>query len=183
MECDFQPERFEVMWFAKSDQAALRPITISLFVLACCAIAGAAHAVTEQTWKTYVDEYDGTRVDYPHIFSIREGKPALGSGERWITPDNRAEIEIYSFTNADHYTPKSYLAAKMRLDPARLHYERVTSRFFAISATANGRIYYSRCNFSGRADNKIHCVYLGYPSSEKREWDQIVTRVSLSLRP
>jgi hypothetical protein len=29
----------------------------------------------------------------------------------------------------------------------------------------------------------IHCVDLRYPRGEKRAWDRIVTRISLSLRP
>jgi hypothetical protein len=41
-------------------------------------------------------------------------------------------------------------------------------------------IYYSRCNFGGAA---IHCFDLAYPQAEKRAWDAIVTRISLSLRP
>jgi hypothetical protein len=134
-------------------------------------------------WKTYVDEQYGTRVEYPSWFSIREGEPALGPGERLVTADKRAEIEIYSLPNEARRTPRSYLAEKTRLNPVVLHYERVTPRFFVLSAAANDRIYYTRCNFSGRASGTIHCVYLGYPRSEKRDWDRIVTRVSLSLRP
>jgi hypothetical protein len=29
----------------------------------------------------------------------------------------------------------------------------------------------------------IHCIDLQYPRREKRAWDAIVTRISLSLRP
>ena len=43
-----------------------------------------------------------------------------------MTPDGRAEIEIYSLPNTAHYTPRSYLAAKMKIEPATLHYKRVT---------------------------------------------------------
>jgi hypothetical protein len=129
-------------------------------------------------WKTYVDEQYGTRVEYPSWFSIREGEPALGPGERLVTPDKRAEIEIYSLPNQARHTPRSYLDEKMRLNPLMLHYERVTPRFFVLSAAANDRIYYTRCNFSERAGGTIHCVYLGYSQSEKRDWDQIVTHVS-----
>ena len=134
-------------------------------------------------WKTYVDEQYGTRVEYPSWFSVREGEPALGPGERLVTADKRAEIEIYSLPNQARRTPRGYLAEKMRLNPSMLHYERVTPRFFVLSAAASDRIYYTRCNFSERAGGTIHCVYLGYPRSEKSDWDQIVTRVSLSLRP
>jgi hypothetical protein len=62
-------------------------------------------------------------------------------------------------------------------------YRRVTPSFFAISAEREGMIYYSRCNFSTLRGATIHCFDLVYPQSEKRAWDAIVTRISLSLRP
>jgi hypothetical protein len=44
-------------------------------------------------------------------------------------------------------------------------------------------IYYRRCNFSQRRGPSIHCFDLVYPEGKKRAWDEIVTRISLSLRP
>ena len=134
-------------------------------------------------WSVFSDPEYGTRVEYPSWFSVPDGGPQLGTGQRLVTPDKRAEIEIYSLPNTAHHTPRSYLAAKMKIDPATLHYERVTARFFALSAAREGKIYYTRCNFSGGGVGAMHCVYLGYPQSEKREWDSIVTHVSYSLRP
>jgi hypothetical protein len=45
-----------------------------------------------------------------------------------------------------------------------------------------GQIYYSRCNFPYGASGPIHCMELVYSKSEKRLWDPVVARVSLSLR-
>jgi hypothetical protein len=42
---------------------------------------------------------------------------------------------------------------------------------------------HSRCNFSEFHGQNIHCFDLVYPQREKRAWDGIVTRISLSLRP
>jgi hypothetical protein len=134
-------------------------------------------------WKTYVDEQYGTSVEYPSWFSVLDGQPELGPGERRVTTDGRAEIEIYSLSNPDHDTPSEYLAKTLRLSPAAVHYKRVTGRFFVLSAIKHGKIRYTRCNFSKTGGGAIHCVYLGYPPSEKRAWDNIVTRVSFSLRP
>jgi hypothetical protein len=134
-------------------------------------------------WRSFADGQYGTRVQYPSWFSVVEGRPELGPGKRFVTPDRRAEIEIYSLPNTAGYTPGSYLAAKMKINPATVHYRRVASRFFALSAAKGGKIYYTRCNFSQLKGGTIHCVYLGYPESEKRAWDDIVTHVSFSLRP
>jgi hypothetical protein len=134
-------------------------------------------------WETFVDEQSGMRVEYPSWFSVLDGQPALGSGERRVTPDGRAEIEMYSLPNPGNDSPSDYLAKTLRLSPAAIHYKRVTGQFFVLSAIKQGKIRYTRCNFSKIAGGAIHCVYLGYPPSEKRAWDDIVTRVSFSLRP
>jgi hypothetical protein len=158
---------------------------VLVVVLGLPQYAQAALPTTEESggWSEFADPQYGTRVEYPSWFSVSEGGPQLGTGQRLVTPDRRAEIEIYSIANTAHYSPRSYLAAKMKIDPATLHYERVTARFFALSAAKDGKIYYTRCNFSGGGVGTMHCVYLGYPQSEKREWDGIVTHVSYSLRP
>jgi hypothetical protein len=141
-----------------------------------------AALLPQPDWETYVDEQYGTRVEYPTWFSVLDGQPELGPGERRVTPDGRAEIEIYSVPNPGHDTPSDYLAKTLRLSPAAIHYKRVTARFFVLSAITDGKIRYTRCNFS-KTRGAIHYVYLGYPPSEKRAWDDIVTRVSFSLRP
>ena len=51
-----------------------------------------------------------------------------------------------------------------------------------LSHRSDGVILYSRCNFS-QGRRAIHCFDLLYPQEEKRSWDAIVTRISLSLRP
>ena len=42
----------------------------------------------------------------------------------------------------------------------------------------NDRTWYNRCN---RANGYMHCVLINYPAAEDRQWDAIVTRISLSL--
>ena len=159
--------------------------SVLIFLLGIAPLAQAAlpgHG-DSSGWSVFSDPQYGTRVEYPSLFSVSDGGPQLGTGQRFVTPDGRAEIEIYSLPNSAHYTPRTYLAAKMKIDPATLHYKRVSARFFALSAAREGKIYYTRCNFSNGSGGMIHCVYLGYPQSEKSQWDGIVTRVSYSLRP
>ena len=160
-----------------------KPILLFLALLSAAQIAHAAvHRLNQPAgWNGFADERYGTRVQYPSRFAIREGRPVLGPGKRLVTPDRRAEIEIYSLPNGIHATPHSYLAAKMSINRKTLHYKRVTSHFFLLSAARRGKIYYTRCNFSRSSAGPIHCVYLGYPQSEKRAWDDIVTRFSAPM--
>ncbi len=164
-----------------------------VFKLLCFAAAAAAVPLSSvicgdafsapggQDWRTLAVPDFGTRVQYPAgIFSVPDGKPEKGVGERLSTDDGRATLSVYSRANESGDSPASYLNNYLRTPRTQLDYQRVTSSFFAISAVRDDTIYYSRCNFSRPA---IHCFDLVYPAREKRAWDAIVTRISLSLRP
>jgi len=135
-------------------------------------------------WKQFYVPNFGTKVDYPAgIFSVSEGKPQIGIGERFTTADGRANLSIYSRANESEETPFTYLRNNLRFPRSAIEYERVTRSFFAISTVVDGTIYYSRCNFSSNSGGAIHCFDLTYPGTEKKAWDVVVTRISRSLRP
>jgi hypothetical protein len=150
------------------------------------AILSAANAQVRQTafeWrKFHIPEY-GTTIEYPAGYFAPVGEPEKGVGKRFESADGRAILSIYSRDNTANDTPSSYLKNNLRIGQAGLGYERVTQSFFAVSVEREGLIYYSRCNFSRRAGRAIHCFDLVYPREEKRDWDRVVTRISLSLRP
>jgi hypothetical protein len=79
----------------------------------------------------------------------------------------------------DFWTSPASFLEKMR-PPAGIQYKRVTSRFFAVSSIKDGRTWYNRGN---RAVGFMNCILLNYPAAEDRQWDVIVTRISLSLAP
>jgi hypothetical protein len=132
-------------------------------------------------WQLFkVPDY-GTRLEYPASIFSAVGRAETGVGQRFESDDGRAVLTIYTRENEDNDTPASYL--KKNLRKSGLDYERVTRSFFAISMEREGTIYYSRCNFSRSPRGAIHCFDLVYPQAEKRAWDPVVTRISLSLRP
>src|SRR6202048_669178 len=165
----------------------MRPICALLGTLAFLSVAmSAAEAELRDRagsldWQTFkVPEY-GTRVEYPAGVFAAVGEAEKGVGQRFESDDGHAVLSVYVRENGDGDTPTSYLRKNLR-QPAR-DYERVTRSFFAISMERDGTIYYTRCNFSHSAGGSIHCFDLVYPQAEKRAWDPVVTRISLSLRP
>ena len=70
------------------------------------------------------------------------------------------------------------LLSSHQLPPPGIQYKRVTSDFFAVSSIRDGRTWYNRCN---RANGYMNCILINYPASEERQWDAVVTRISLSL--
>ncbi|WP_338829947.1 hypothetical protein [Bradyrhizobium sp. 27S5] len=128
-------------------------------------------------WRNYVVPSTGAHVDIPvNIFTEDVGQPEGGIGRRFFTSDHRADLTVQSLPNPDHDTPAIFL--KKRRPPADIQYKRVTPRFFAVSSVRNGRTWYNRCNL---AKEYMNCVLINYPAAEERQWDAVVTRISLSL--
>ncbi|WP_375778656.1 hypothetical protein ACE103_05775 [Bradyrhizobium sp. ma5] len=150
-----------------------REISTAMLVLAASACGASADAVR---WTKYSIPETGTVVDFPASIFTEQGEKPDGYGQRFRTPDGRADITIQSAPNAANDSPAAFLAKKG--PPARIQYKRVTSRFFAVSSYKGDKVWYDRCNFSGRL---VHCILINYPASEERDWDGIVTRISMSL--
>ncbi|WFU25006.1 hypothetical protein QA649_01795 [Bradyrhizobium sp. CB1717] len=149
---------------------------VSVLVFALVASTSAVSAQPVR-WTTYSIPQTGTSVDFPaSIFTEEVGRPD-GYGQRFRTADGRADLTIQAAPNVSNDSPAAFLAKKH--PPARIQYKRTTPRFFAVSSYKADKVWYNRCNFSS---GLIHCVLINYPASEEREWDDVVTRISLSLR-
>jgi hypothetical protein len=146
-------------------------------LLVVCSLAPAMAGAEDTRWRQYVIPQTGTWVDIPvTIFAEDEGLPDGGTGRRFFTKDHRADLTVQSVPNPENDSPATFLAK--RQPPAGIQYKRVTPRFFAVSSIRNGRTWYNRCN---RANEYMNCVLINYPAAEDRQWDAVVTRISLSL--
>jgi hypothetical protein len=155
--------------------AARRLVAIVVFTLLPGMLGPAAAA----EWRKYSLSESGLSVDVPvTVFTEDAGAAEGAAGRVFYTADRRADLTIKSIANAEDDSPASFLA-KMQ-PPDSIQYKRVTSRFFAVSSIKNGRTWYNRCN---RAGGFMNCVLINYPAAEDRQWDAIVTRISLSLAP
>jgi len=131
----------------------------------------------ETEWRRYVIPSTGTSVDMPvSIFTSDAGPPEGGTGRRFFTEDRRADLTVQSVPNPGNDSPAAFLA-KMQ-PPAGIIYKRTTPDFFVVSSIRNDRIWYNRCN---RANGVMNCVLINYPVAEKRQWDDVVTRISHTL--
>jgi len=152
-------------------------LILRAFVFALAAASTSMVAAEPVRWTTYTIPETGTSVDLPSsIFTDQVGSPGGGYGQRFQTADGRASFTIQAATNRSNDSPAAYLAKNH--PPPRLQYKRVTPRFFAVSSYKGDKVWYDRCNFSR---GLVHCVLINYPASEEHDWDDIVTRVSLSL--
>jgi len=170
----------EASW--SPDMKWLYPLTIILVALTNGAQAR-VQSYKSADWRTFEVPDFGTRIQYPANIFSPSGQPEMGLGQRFERADGRAVLSIYSHPNKGGENPKTYLRHHLRAPRSALDYARIARSFFAISSERDGVILYSRCNFAGGARGTIHCFDLKYPQEEKRSWDAVVTRISLSLRP
>ena len=164
------------------------PPSLRLFALgtALWATAGAQAQVAHPPpagWRSFEIPQSSTSLDYSAGSFSAAGASEKGFGERFQSHEQGATLSVYAQPRKAGETPASYLQNNLQVPPSAIEYKRVTRTFFAISMEREGTIYYSRCNFSVGAPGVSHCFDLAYPQREKRAWDRIVTRISLSLRP
>jgi hypothetical protein len=158
-------------------------IRLGHFRITCVTLALAlplalpAGAAPSHDWASYSRE--GLTVEFPRDVFSSAGLGDHG-GSLFKTRDGRARLTIFTLRNDRGESPAQFLGRSFPENRKNLHYDRVAASFFAISENKSGRTLYRRCNFRS---GSIHCINLEYPAREKRAWDAIVTRISLSLRP
>src|ERR1051325_5377520 len=155
----------------------LNPRTLFL-ALTFIGLALPAAAAVPHDWATL--QHDGYMVQVPRDVFAADAGEGNPKGRMLKTADGRAHLHVFTVHNERGESPAQFLARVFPRDRTRLSYDRVARNFFAVSQPSEALILYRRCNFV-RGD--IHCVDLQYPRSEKRAFDAIVTRISLSLRP
>jgi hypothetical protein len=152
-------------------------IAVNLAITLGAALAPRQVAAQPVDWVRYAIPQTGASVDLPtSIFTEDAGKPETGYGGRFLTADRRADLTVQSMKNEAGLTPAVFLARKN--PPSGIIYKRMTSRFFVVSSVRGNKIWYDRCNFT---DSLITCVMINYPAGEKRQWDDVVTRISNTL--
>ena len=126
-------------------------------------------------WRRFVIPQTGASVDIPiSIFSEPGELPNGGVGRAFFTADRRADLTVQSIRTDD--SPGVFLTK--RNPPPGIEYKRVTPKFFAVSSVRGDRTWYNRCNKSGAY---LKCILINYPRAEERKWDNVVTRISLTL--
>jgi hypothetical protein len=148
-----------------------------LFTVIFVTVVTATSAWGGSGWRKFVVPTTGLSVDLPvSIFTEDRGPPEGTQGRTFFTSDHRADLTVKSVPNPEDDSPAVFLA-KMQ-PPSDIQYKRVTQSFFAVSSIRNGRTWYNRCN---RTRGFMNCIIMNYPAAEDRQWDAIVTRISLSL--
>jgi hypothetical protein len=157
---------------------ALLRLFLTFFLLTGVSAATATAETSRNLGWSELSSSRGATVDFPGGLFTKEVADEKRGRLFFSTADGTGRFELFSIENTRGENPMQF--ARRTVNGERLSYKRVTGNFIAASTSKDGRILYRRCNFSR---GMIHCVDIRYPASEERAWDDIVTRISLSLRP
>ncbi len=101
-----------------------------------------------------------------------------------ISKDGKAKLLVGAFENADHNSLQDY--RQFLLDEqyagADIDYAPVKKRWFVLSGTRNGQIFYERVSFTcgGKLINSWAMVY---PADERKTYDRVVDAVARTYMP
>ncbi len=133
-------------------------------------------------WASLKEPNLGTTLDLPRaVFVKTDGHAHMRVGRRYRTADGRARVAVWTQRNTHRDTPSGYLRRTFSIPLVTLDYDHATPDFAVVSGTYRGRVFYLRCNLSRRGN--FHCFDLAYPARERKVWDRVIARMSLSLRP
>ena len=143
-----------------------------------------ATPVTKDTvqYKTYTNGRFGYTVHYPDYF-IPQTPPDNGSGLNFVSPDGEFVMNTWGshgpvVLNVDVTLDSYYRDTLASLDYVPT-YKVKKSNFFVISGYLNGNTIYERHIL--KSDGTENVVKMIYPASREKEFDEIVTHISLNF--
>ena len=146
-------------------------------------VAAPAHAVTETAgdWTSYRNARYGFMIAYPSALFVANPEKESADGRAIVSIDGRARLLVGAFENSDQTRLSDYRAflLKESYADADIDYAPVRDKWFVLSGTRDGNMFYERVTFTcgGRLINSWAMVY---PSAERHTYDRVVERVAKS---
>jgi len=131
-------------------------------------------------WGTYKDEVHGCRLEYPLALFTRDPEEP-GEPQRFSGQDDLTYFRVMGAENSAKWTTKDIKEKYLRADmPGDVIYERTKREFLVLSGYRDDLIFYTKVAVSD--DQHTACILdITYPRSRKKEFDDIVTRMSYSF--
>jgi hypothetical protein len=134
-----------------------------------------------QSWTVYRDSVSDCRLDYPSSLFTQEPFDLEQDIQRFSGPDDQTYFRVRGVNNQDKLNPSQIKARYLQSDiPGDIVYERTRPDFLVLSGTRGDSIFYTKVAVS--SDDRMICILeITYPSSLKRRFDDVVTRMSRSF--
>lgn len=155
----------------------------ALFAISIGAVAAAAGPRLND-WATLKNERHGFALAYPVDVFEQKGAPTTDEGRMLVSKDGKAKLLVGAFDNADNNTLEEYrqfLIAEQYAGAA-IDYAPVKGRWFVLSGTRNGEMFYQRVSFTC-GGKLINSWAMLYPAAERKTYDRVVEAVARTYSP
>lgn len=164
-------------WSLTSGAAALM-VAASSFTLA----AQAGPRLND--WATLKNERHGFAIAYPVEVFEQKSAPNSDDGRVLHSKDGKAKLLVGAFGNDQNNSLEEYrqFLLNEQYAGADVDYAPVRQRWFVLSGTQNGQIFYQRVSFTcgGRLINSWAMLY---PAAERKLYDRVVEAVARTYTP
>lgn len=161
-----------------------RVAAATMIVSAAAAALPAIAANRFSEWTAIHHPRRGFMIAYPSsVFSPTSGA-ANEDGQVLVSPDGNAKLLVGAFDNSADFSLQSYRDYLLResYSGAKLDYERMKNRWFVISGTRDGTMFYERVSFTcgGKLVNSWAMLY---PVAERHFYDRVVEAIAPTYSP
>ena len=147
------------------------------------ALAAVSAAFAQTKYRTYSNDRFYFSIEYPSNLLKMQAPPANNDGRTFRSKDGKVEMRVWGQFNAlDRNLLEEYEESLKKCGKAKA-YKDFRERFFVISCTVGGRVFYQRTMHRGDAGPEVFFTFtIEYPKSRKAKYDPVVTRISRSFK-
>jgi hypothetical protein len=161
---------------------------VRLWALGACflvlsAVSAGAGARLDD-WATVKNERHGFAIAYPIEVFEQKSAPTTDEGRVLVSKDGKAKLLVGAFENADNNSLEDYRQFLMddQYAGAAFDYTPVKQRWFVLSGTRNGEIFYQRVSFTC-GGKLINSWAMLYPEAEKKLYDRVLEAIAKTYSP
>ena len=153
-----------------------------LAVSAMSALAGRLDAQLDD-WATLKNERHGFAIAYPVSVFEQKSEPTTDEGRVLLSKDGKAKLLVGAFENEDNKSLEDYrqFVKDDQYAGAAIDYDVIKQRWFVLSGTRNGEIFYQRVSFTC-GGKLINSWAMLYPETERKTYDRVLTARSAQRR-
>lgn len=152
-------------------------------VSAMSAFAGRLDAQLDD-WATLKNERHGFAIAYPVSVFEQKSEPTTDEGRVLLSKDGKAKLLVGAFENEDNKSLEDYrqFVKDDQYAGAAIDYDVIKQRWFVLSGTRNGEIFYQRVSFTC-GGKLINSWAMLYPETERKTYDRVLTAISKTYLP
>mgnify|MGYP003461218206 CR=1 FL=1 len=161
--------------------AVLNAIVGAIVVL----LSGPAVAAPKfDEWATLKNARHGFAIAYPTAVFEQKTAPTSEDGRVLVSKDGKAKLLVGAFDNAEQNSLEDYrqFLLNEQYSGAEVDYAPVRQRWFVLSGTRNGEIFYQRVSFTC-GGKLINSWAMLYPEAERKTYDRVVEAVARTYSP